>query len=115
MKNYIIRKSWIDESTELARCSDFDLATSICKPGYTVFDEAGVTLFSSPSINRFKHGNKWNDLKKKIEADLIRIDMRKFPFVTRKELHNILHTLFEVLKLMNEVEVEDDKNSEGEE
>lgn len=114
MKNYIVRKSWVDESTELARCSDFDLAKSICRGGYTVFDEEGIPLFSMPSTNRFKRGNKWNDLKKKIEADLIRFDMRRFPFITRKELFEILHTLFEILKLMNEVEIEDDRNSEGE-
>lgn len=110
MKNYIVRKSWIDESTELARCSDYDLAESICKAGYTVFDEDGVPLFSRPATNRFNRGDKWIDLKDKIEKSLIKFDSRRFPIITRKELRSILHVLFDVLKMMNEVEVEDDKN-----
>ena len=114
-KVYLVRKSWIDETTELARCSDFELAKFICRPGYTVFDEDGVPAYSIPSANRFKHGDKWNNLKIKIEADLIRLDNRKFPFASRKELHSVLHTLFDVLKLMNEVEVEDDYEDKNKE
>ena len=110
MKNYIVRKSWIDETTELARCSDYDLSVSICKPGYSVFDEEGTVMHSSYSSNRFKHGDEWNDLKKEIEADLIRLDMRRFPIITRKELRSIIRALFLILKLMNQVEVEDDRN-----
>lgn len=111
MKTYIVRKSFIDESTELARCSDVDLAISICKPGYSVFDEDGVPLYSSHSINRFNHGNEWIELKNKIESELIRIDSRRRLFITRKEAVSILTMLFDVLKLMNKVEVEDDKNT----
>ena len=109
--SYIVRKSFIDETTELARCSEVELAISICRPGYTVFDENGVPLYSSYSINRFNHGNEWIELKEKIENDLIKIDSRKRPFITRKEVVSILTTLFDVLKLMNKVEVEDDKNT----
>ena len=111
--NFIIRKSWIDETTELARCSDIDLAKSICKPGYTVFNEDGIPMYSVYSSNRFNHGDKWNKLKSKIEEELIRLDIRKFKLITRKEFMSILVLLFEVLKLMNEVEIEDDKNNEG--
>ena len=111
---YLVRKSWIDETTELARCSEFELAKFICKPGYSVFDENGVPMYSIPSENRFNHGKKWNNLKAKIEADLIRLDSRKFPFASRKELHTVLHTLFDVLKLMNEVEIEDDREDNKE-
>lgn len=109
LKVYLVRKSWVDESTELARCSEYDLAVAICKPGYSIFDEKGTLMYTAHSSNRFNHGDIWNRLKLQIERDLIKYDSRRIPFITRKELRSILYTLFTVLRLMNEVEVEDDR------
>ena len=111
MKKYVIRKSWIDGNSEFASTTDYDLAVSICKPGYSIFDENGTLLYTLVKTNRFKQGDKWNDLKKKIEEELLRLDMRKFPLITRKEFYNIMYLMFDLLKMMNQVEIEDDKNA----
>ena len=104
-KNFIIRKSWVDELTELGRCSDFDLAVMICKPGYKIFDEEGNVLYTTYSENKF--GSKWLELKSQLENDVDKLKNKKFPLVFRSELYSILNSLVEIIKMMNTVEKEE--------
>ena len=107
---YLIRKSFIDETTELARCSNLDLAIDICKPGYKVYDEDGNILHSLVAENTTKYGKIWDTLKHNVEKHILHIDSKRFRFITRKELEIIYENLNEILQLMNKIEVEESRN-----
>ena len=105
---YLIRKSFIDETTELARCSSLDLAVSICKPGYNIYDEDGNILHST--VYASKYGKVWDVLKYNVEKHILHIESKRFSFITRKELEIIYKNLNEILQLMNKIEVEESRN-----
>lgn len=113
---YLIRKSFIDESTEFARCSNLELAVSICKPGYSIFDEEGNLLHTTVVEGASKFGKNWDTLKTKIEKLILYTNNNysRFPMVTLinsiKDADNILNSLMEILQLMNKIEVEESKN-----
>jgi hypothetical protein len=104
-KNFIIRKNWVDENSELARCSELDIAVKICKPGYTVYNEAGEVVFTLPAET--KYGDRWVELKSKIENDVLDFGSRRSLFIGRKELYAILRSLVDIIKMMNELEDEE--------
>lgn len=108
-KVYLVRRSWVDETSELARCSDFDLAVSICQEGYNVYDEDGNLLFTALNQNRYVHGKGWVEIKSKLENLILKYTRRFIPIIKGSEFHEIIDTLNEVLKLMNKVEIEDAK------
>lgn len=108
-RNYLIRKSFIDETTELARCSDLDLAISFCKPGYNIYDEEGKLLHATVVENKTKQDKMWDELKSKVEEQIIFIDERRLPIIVGKEIDYIFKNLNEILQLMNQIEVEKSK------
>lgn len=107
---FLIRKSFIDETTELARCSSLELAISICKPGYSIFDEEGNLLHTTAIDGVSKYGKTWDTLKSKVEKQILYIEGKRFPIITKKDLGIIDNTLNEILQLMNKIEVEESKN-----
>lgn len=46
---YRIRKSWRDSKTQIGAYNNLDNAKRECKPGYTVYDEKGKTVYSNSS------------------------------------------------------------------
>lgn len=108
-RNYLIRKSFIDETTELARCSDLDLAISFCKPGYNIYDEEGNLLHATVAVNQTKYDKLWGELKSKVEQQIIFIGERRLPIIAGKEVNYIFDNLNEILQLMNQIEVESTK------
>ena len=110
-KIYIVRKSWLDEETEYARCSEYDLAVSVCRPGYSVFDEMGIHLYTSVSPQiAAKHGKEWAAFKNIIEKKISVFQKRMFPFIRKCEFIEIHDTLCQILTLMNKVEIEESVN-----
>ena len=107
---YLIRKSFIDETTELARCSSLELAVSICKPGYSIFDEEGNLLHTTVVEGMSKFGKTWETLKSKVENQILFITTKRFPFIFKKDLLIIDQNLNEILQLMNKIEVEESRN-----
>lgn len=110
-KIYIVRKSWVDEETEYARCSDYNLAVSICRPGYSVFDNEGTILYTSINTHiAAKHGKEWSEFKDKIEKKISVFKKRRIPIITKNEFISIYNTLLEILTLMNKVEIEESRD-----
>ena len=107
---YLIRKSFIDETTELARCSSLDLAIDICKPGYSIFDEEGNLLHTTVVEGLSEFGKTWETLKSKVEKYINFIETKRFPFIFKKDLLIIDQNLNEILQLMNKIEVEESIN-----
>lgn len=105
---YLIRKSLIDEESELARCSDFELAVSICKPGYKIYDQDGNFLYGT--INNDRFGKSWNELKSKLEKEVLEFTSRlsMFPLVRKNELRKCVMLLNDTLKMMNKIEKEEE-------
>lgn len=108
-KNYLIRKSFIDESTEFARCSDLELALCFCKPGYNIYDEEGNLIHATVEENKTNYDKLWSELKSKVEQQIIYIGERRLPIIMGKELDYVFKNLNDVLQLMNQIEVEKDK------
>lgn len=46
---YRIRKSWDDPKSQIGAYHNLDYAEADCKPGYTVFDKDGKTVYSRPA------------------------------------------------------------------
>lgn len=108
-KVFLIRKSFIDETTELARCSDLDLAVTICKPGYNTYDEEGNLLHATVVENKTKHDKLWDELKSKVEKQILFIDEKTLPIIVGKDIDIIYKNLNNILQLMNQIEVENTK------
>lgn len=101
-KVYIIRKSFIDKDSELARCSNFDLAVALHKPGYNIYDENGNLLHVS--INENKYGKEWVELKYDIENLILKLELKTFPILSVSDFRAIVRILTKALKMMNKVE-----------
>ena len=108
-KVFLIRKSFIDETTELARCSDLELALCFCKPGYNIYDEEGSLLHTTVEENKTKHDKLWSQLKSKVEQQVMFVSERRLPIIAGKEVEYIFNNLNEILQLMNQIEVESTK------
>ena len=112
---YVIRKSWVDETTEYGRCNDVDVAISICPSGYTVYNEEGDIVHTTVTEDKYKFGKSWLELKTTIEKEIAdHKEKNLFSFNPYDRVKKYIRIMKDILILMNKIEVDDSKSPDYE-